>query len=132
MKLDLVLTRFFPEYKASTGGEIIVKSKLLPFIAIGAIVGAAISMLDKQTREHTVETTKKAKDTVSYYAENRDELLSLVESKVEQVQGLYGKVNDNVQALMQNGNDIKSLPSTIQSLVSETIEAFSKKDDSIG
>ncbi|AWE08751.1 hypothetical protein DCE79_15920 [Lysinibacillus sp. 2017] len=109
-----------------------MKSKLLPFIAIGAIVGAAISMLDKQTREHTVETTKKAKDTVSYYAENRDELLALVESKVEQAQGIYGKVNDNVQALMQNGNDIKSLPSTIQSLVSETVEAFSKKDDSIG
>lgn len=104
-----------------------VKSKLLPFIAIGAVVGAAISMFDKNTRDHTVETTKKVKDTVTYYAENRDELMALVESKVEQVQTLYGSVNENVQSLMQN--DIKSLPSTIQSLVSETIDAFSKKDD---
>ena len=30
------------------------KSKLLPYVAIGAIVGAAISMLDKTTREHTI------------------------------------------------------------------------------
>ena len=109
-----------------------MKSKLLPFIAIGAIAGAVISMFDKQTREHTVETTKKVKDTVSYYAENKDELLALVESKVEQAQGIYGTVNNNIQSLMQNGNDLKTLPSTIQSMVSDTIQAFSKKDDSIG
>ena len=120
------------EYKTGTGGEIGMKSKLLPFIAIGAITGAVISMFDKQTREHTVKTTKKVKDTVSYYAENRDELLALVESKVEQAQDIYGTVNNNVQSLMQNGSDLKTLPTTIQSMVSETIEAFSKKDDSIG
>lgn len=109
-----------------------MKSKLLPFIAIGAVTGAAISMLDKQTREHTVETAKKAKDTVAYYAENPDELMALVETKMEQAQSLYGTVNNGVQSIMQNQNDIKELPATIQSMVSETIQAFSKKDDSIG
>lgn len=109
-----------------------MKSKLLPFMAIGAIAGAVISMFDKQTRNHTVETTKKMKDTVSYYAENRDELLALVESKVEQAQDIYGSVNNNLQSLIENGNDLKSLPTTIQSMVSETMAAFSKKDDSIG
>ena len=34
--------------------------------------------------------------------------------------------------LMQNQNDIKELPATIQSMVSETIQAFSKKDEQIG
>jgi gas vesicle protein len=108
-----------------------VKSKLLPFITIGAVVGAAISMLDKNTRDHTVETTKKVKETVTYYAENRDELISLIETKLEQAQTVYSSVNDNVQSLIQNGNDLKTLPSTIQSMVSETIEAFSKKDEDI-
>ena len=109
-----------------------MKSKLLPFVAIGAIAGAMISMFDKNTREHTLETTKKVKDTVSYYAENRDELLALVESKVEQVQDIYGAMNNNLQTLMQSGNDLKTLPTTIQSMVSETISAFSKKDNSVG
>ncbi|MBD8037927.1 MULTISPECIES: YtxH domain-containing protein [Solibacillus] len=109
-----------------------MKSKLLPFIAIGAVTGAAISMLDKQTREHTVKTAKNAKDTVVYYAENRDELLALVESKIEQAQTVYGTVNDSIQSIMQNGNDIKELPTTIQSMVSETIDAFSKKDEQAG
>ncbi|MGN7478452.1 YtxH domain-containing protein [Solibacillus silvestris] len=109
-----------------------MKSKLLPFIAIGAVTGAAISMLDRQTREHTIETAKKAKETIAYYAENRDELLELVESKVEQAQSVYGTVNSNIESIMQNGNDIKELPTTIQSMVSETIQAFSKKDEQIG
>ena len=38
------------------------KSKLIPAIIIGAAVGAAISMFDRATREHTVETAKKAKE----------------------------------------------------------------------
>lgn len=107
-----------------------MKSKLLPFIAIGALVGAAISMLDRETRTHTVETAKKTKDTVKYYAENKDELVALVESKVTQAQSLYGTVNNNVQALIQS--DMQQMPATIQSMVSETISAFSKKDDQIG
>lgn len=107
-----------------------VKSKLLPFIAIGAVVGAAVSLMDKSTRDHTLETTKKVKDTVTYYAENRDELMALVEDKVGKAQSLYGSVNNNIQSLMQEGGgDLQSLPGTIQSLVSETIQAFSKKDD---
>lgn len=109
-----------------------MKSKLLPFIAIGAVTGAAISMLDKHTREHTVETVKKAKDTVTYYAENREELLTLVESKMEQAQSIYGTVNNSIQSIVQNENDIKQLPSTIQSMVTETIQAFSKKEEQIG
>lgn len=84
-------------------------------------------MLDKQTREHTVETAKKAKDTVAYYSENRDELMALVETKMEQAQSLYGTVNNGVQTIMQNQNDIKELPATIQSMVSETIRSFLEK-----
>lgn len=107
-----------------------VKSKLLPFIAIGAVVGAAVSLMDKSTRDHTLETTKKVKDTVTYYAENRDELMALVGDKVEKAQSLYGSVNNNIQSLLQEGGgDLQSLPDTIQSLVSETVQAFSKKDD---
>ena len=74
MKVDQFYREFLQEYENLNRGENIMKSKLLPFIAIGAVVGAAISMLDKKTRDHTVDTAKKAKETVTYYAENRDEL----------------------------------------------------------
>ena len=110
------------------------KSKLLPLVVIGAVVGAAISMLDKETRQRTLETSKKVKSTVAYYAENREELMEIVGSKIQQAQSVYGSVNDNVQTLLQgqDPNELKTLPNTIQSLVSETIQVFSKKDEQQG
>lgn len=105
-----------------------MKSKLLPFIAIGAVVGAAISMFDRQTREHTVETSKKVKETVSYYAANTDELQQLIEDKVGQAQSFYSAASENVQSLMVQAGDAKTLPATIQSMVMETKDAFFPKE----
>lgn len=37
------------------------ESKLLKSVVSFAIAGAVISMFDRKTREHTIETTKKSK-----------------------------------------------------------------------
>lgn len=103
------------------------KSKLLPFIAIGAAAGAVISLLDKGTREHTVATIKNAKDTVTYYAQNRGELENLITSKVEQVQSLYNDNQELINSLVSGVQGAKSLPETLLSMVTETKDAFSKK-----
>lgn len=103
------------------------KSKLIPAVLLGALAGAALSMLDKHTREHTIETSKKMKDTVTYYAQNRDELVRLVETKVDQAQSVYASTQDNLTSLMAKVEDAKSLPETIMSLVTETKDAFSKQ-----
>ena len=103
------------------------KSKLIPAVLLGALVGAAISMLDKNTRQHTMETSKKIKDTVTYYAQNRDELVQLVGTKVDQAQSLYASTQENLTSFMTKVEDVKSLPETIMSLVTETKEAFSKQ-----
>lgn len=103
------------------------KSKLLPFVAIGAIVGAAISMLDKTTREHTVASVKSAKDTVTYYAQNRGELENLITSKVEQVQALYTNNQEMINTIITGAQEAKVVPETLVSMINETKEAFSKK-----
>lgn len=103
------------------------KSKLLPFIAIGALTGAAISMLDKHTREHTVTSVKNAKDTVSYYAQNRGELENLITTNVEKVQSLYTNNQDVINSFLSGGQGGKSLPETILGMVTDTKDAFAKK-----
>ena len=102
------------------------KSKLIPAIVIGAAVGAVISMFDRATRQHTIETAKKAKNTVTYYAQNSDELQQLIDSKMGQVQGFISAAEQNIQSFTGQANDTTSLPETILSLVTETKEAFSK------
>ena len=84
-------------------------------------------MLDKDTRTHTVNSAKKAKDTVKYYAANRDELENLIVSKVEQVQTLYTNNADTITSLISGVQDTKSLPETVLSMVTETKDAFSGK-----
>ncbi len=103
------------------------KSKLLPFVAIGAIVGAAISMLDKTTRDHTVSTVKNATSTVKYYTQNPEELENLVASKVEQLQAVYTKNQETINSLLAGTQNSKALPETILGMVNETKDAFSKK-----
>lgn len=106
-----------------------MKSKLLPAVLIGAVVGAALSMLDKSTREHTVEQAKKLKDTTVYFAQNREELQQLVEQRVSQVTSLYQAAEQNIQSIVEKIEDAKTLPDTLTSLVTETKDAFSKKED---
>jgi hypothetical protein len=104
------------------------KSKLIPAVLIGALTGAVISMLDKNTRQHTIETSKKMKETVTYYAQNSDELIQLIETKVEQAQTLYSSAQKNMDSIMSHVEDAKALPDTVMSMVTETKEAFAKPD----
>ncbi|EON74480.1 hypothetical protein [Lysinibacillus sphaericus] len=101
------------------------QSKLLASIIIGATVGAALSMLDRTTREKTVATTKKATAAVSYYAANRGELQDLIEEKVLAAQVLCESVTDNVNMVAEKVDEFKELPSTIQGMISDTKSAFS-------
>lgn len=101
------------------------QSKLLASIVIGATVGAALSMLDRTTREKTVANTKKVTSAVSYYAANRGELQDLIEEKVLAAQVLCESVTENVNMVAEKVDEFKELPSTIQGMISDTKSAFS-------
>ncbi|GGG32158.1 hypothetical protein GCM10007425_28510 [Lysinibacillus alkalisoli] len=105
------------------------KSKLVSSMILGALAGAAVSMLDRATREHTVATTKKVASTVSYYASNRDELQEKIAEKIEQAQGFYGGASDTVQSLLGQVDGLKGMPETLQSMISDTKSAFEKQNE---
>ncbi|SOC00028.1 hypothetical protein SAMN05880501_102310 [Ureibacillus xyleni] len=104
------------------------ESKLLKSVVIGALAGALISMFDRKTREHTIETTKKMKDTVVYYAKNREQLQQLVEEKVDEFQELYEKASENVNLIVNKVEEVKDIPNSIQSIVNDTKQAFSNDE----
>lgn len=100
------------------------QSKLLVSIVAGAAVGAALSMLDRATREKTIASTKKLKEAISYYAANREELQVLVEEKVLAAKVLCESVSDNVNTIAEKVDEFKDLPSTIQGMIEDTKSAF--------
>lgn len=103
------------------------KSKLIPAIFIGAAVGAVVSLVDKNTREQTVQSASKLKNMIAYYAQNREELKSLVETKVQQAQSFYSSVEQNIQSFTGKDGSGQSLPATITTLLTETKDVFSNK-----
>ncbi|MFJ7669334.1 YtxH domain-containing protein [Lysinibacillus sp. NPDC097195] len=104
------------------------QSKLLASIVIGAAVGAAISMFDRTTRQKTVATTKRMKESVSYYASHRSELQDLLEEKVLAAKVLCDTVSENVNTLAEKVDEFKDFPSTIQGMISDTKSAFTSSD----
>ena len=107
------------------------ESKLLKSMLLGALVGGAISMLDRKTREHAMETTKKVKDSIVYYAKNKEELQQLIEEKMEVVQTVYETATDNVSEMVNKFEEVKEIPSTIQNMVNDTKQALSNNDDPV-
>lgn len=100
------------------------ESKLFKSIVIGALTGAIISMFDRKTREHTIEMSKKVKDTVIYYAKNKDELQHIIEEKLDEGQELYDNASENINTIVHKIEEVKELPNTIQNIVSDTKNAF--------
>lgn len=107
------------------------ESKLLKSMVIGAVVGATLSMFDRKTREHTIEMAKKFKDTVIYYAQNTDELQKFIQKEWEVAQDCIEKTAENVNVIVDKIDELKEVPSTVQSLVEDTKEAFSHKEEYI-
>lgn len=104
------------------------QSKLLVSIIVGATVGAALSMLDRTTREKTIATTKRISETVTYYAANREELQELIQEKVTAAQAFYESTSENVSMLVEKADEFKEVPNTIQNMISDTKSAFSSSD----
>ncbi|MED3662729.1 YtxH domain-containing protein [Ureibacillus sp. FSL K6-8385] len=105
------------------------ESKLCKGVVIGALVGAAVSMLDRTTREQTVEKLKKTKNKVIYYAKNRSELQQLVNEKIEKMQKLYEDTKDNVNFIMEKLDEVKGIPGAVQEIVQDTKEVFSSNEE---
>lgn len=102
--------------------------KLLKGIVIGAISGALISMIDKKTRNHTVECLLKAKDTISYYSQNRNELKEIIETQMTNVKQLYTKTTENINLIVETIESLKELPESVQNVVNNTKSAITQKN----
>ncbi len=122
------IERFRPKKIQSQYMEVLLmsQSKLLKSMVAGALVGAALSLLDRTTREHTVDNLKKAKDTVQYYATHRDELQQMIEQKMAQVQKLFETTQDNVSFIKDKIDEVKEIPVAVQDIMEETKTTFTK------
>lgn len=83
------------------------QNKLVKGMLYGAALGAAISLLDRETREKTVSQIKSCGKKVWNYSKNPSEFIDNVTNKVEITRHKIEEVTDDIAFIMEKVNDIK-------------------------
>ncbi|WP_110113541.1 YtxH domain-containing protein [Bacillus sp. CGMCC 1.16541] len=103
------------------------KSKLLDGILIGALVGAAVSMLHKETREHTIQQSKKLKDKTMFAVQNPQVVTATLKEKYEDVRTTIEQVSEDVAFIAGKVEQLKEATPQVMEIVQDTKEAFTAK-----
>lgn len=105
------------------------QSKFSKGILFGALAGAAISLLDRQTREVMKTRARSAQERARYYSENREVLKHDIEMKINHYKSLYEKLSQDAQYLSSQVNEVKQIAPQVQTLFSETKDTFSSSKE---
>lgn len=107
------------------------QNKLFTGLLVGAAVGIIISLFDRNTRQDVVQKSKSLSNNVSYYAKNREELISKVQQQTEKAQNLYSRVSEDASYVGEKVNQLKELTPQVKDMALETKEAFTETKDAV-
>lgn len=99
------------------------KSKLWKGIIIGAIAGAAISMLDRHTRESAVACAKKGAKAAYNVVENPEIITDKIKATSVKVRETIESVTEDVAVIANQVELLKDIPPQVAAVVKETKEA---------
>ena len=101
-----------------------MSNKLVTGIALGAVAGAALSMLDRRTRETTVKKVKHFVIDVQYYAYNRQEIVDKIKSTTSTAQSMYKTFMKDKDFYLEKIDEIQKLTPQVKDIVMETKDVF--------
>lgn len=107
------------------------QNKLMTGLLVGAAVGIIVSLLDKNTRNDVVQTSKKATNNAKYYASNRDELVQAFQQQAERAQNLYSRISEDASYVGSKVNELKEMSPQVKEMALDTKEAFMDTKDAV-
>lgn len=105
--------------------------KLWVGILAGAAVGGAFALLDRETREKTVQKATNFKTDAQYVYYNRGEVKEKAQNKFSKVQELIGNVMENKDFYLEKIEELRESTPKLLAQFQQTKEAFSKEDDEL-
>lgn len=105
------------------------KNKMGQYIIIGAVVGAFVSLFDRNTREQVIAKTNVFVSDVRFYTSNPDVLKSKVQEKTEKYQSIYEQFSNDATYLKEKVDELKQLSPQVKEMVVNTKDAFSDSKD---
>ena len=93
---------------------------LVKGILLGGLIGASLSMLDKQTRKNSMYKMRNLKSSFTDF----DSMSTSITDTSEKVKLTAEKVSSDVAFIMEKVEELKEVTPTIASIVKETKDAF--------
>ena len=136
------MTQFATYNNELTNTEEEKNGKLIKGLVVGAVIGAAIAMLDSNTRNKVTSTTKNVKDsTLDMYSQVRNNPVevkndlqerlksasTVLKDAINDAQSLYEKVNENILGpVSQVKEDSSGIISSAKEITSDIKEISGK------
>lgn len=102
-------------------------NKLVRGIALGALLGAAVSLLDKTTRDEVIHSGKKLKNKLKNYMDNPSSFTEEFKQKVVCVKDTVQEVSEDISFITEKVKEIKDATPQVLGIIQETKERFTQK-----
>ncbi|WP_458414708.1 YtxH domain-containing protein [Schinkia sp. CFF1] len=83
------------------------RNKLVRGMLYGAAVGAAVSLLDRETREKTILQMKDCSKRIWNFSKNPSVFIENVSNKIEATRNKVEEVSEDIAFIVDKVNDIK-------------------------
>jgi|GEM_PF-2074144 len=101
-----------------------MKMSISKGLFIGSLIGTAISLLDKQTRQNAVTNIQHAKDTVTDF----DQMSSSLNRTAEKIKKSALKISDDAAFVKKQLEELKGITPVVATIIHDTKEAFFNGD----
>ncbi|CAG9622923.1 YtxH domain-containing protein [Sutcliffiella rhizosphaerae] len=106
------------------------RNKLIDGMLIGALVGAAISLLDKTTRETVIHNGKCVGGKIKYAVQHPQEIANEVKHRINIVKTTVDDVSKDIDYLRGKVEQLKEATPQVLEIVNETKDVIAKHLDS--
>lgn len=103
------------------------RNKLVEGIVIGAIIGGAVSLFDKETRSSVIQGSKKLKDKTTTLIQHPELVTDTVKQKYETIRTTIEQVSEDVSFVAGKVEKLKETTPQVMEIVNDTKEAFVEK-----
>jgi copper chaperone CopZ len=97
-----------------------MKMSITKGLFIGSLIGTAISLFDRHTRQHAVTTLQHAKDTVT----DLDQMTSSLNLTSEKIKNSALKISDDAAFVKKQLEELKGITPVVAGIIRDTKEAF--------
>lgn len=104
------------------------RNRLWDGILIGALVGAAVSMFDKQTRDHVIKGSRKLGAQVTKAVKNPKQTQEAIKEKLNEFKETVEHISEDVSFIAGKVDELREVTPQVFDIVKETKEVFTEEE----